>query len=170
MSKRKNPEREDANQTIYIDSCFVDAYLWGDKDTRRYAKRIFYKIEKRISSNPNIKALIPFVSLGEIVNTMIQKGKKDKNEKMFKLIEDLEADTPPPNKTVIKIAFDILSRDKWFDPTDAIIAAHALCDEYSTRLLTTDTNMQTSKVLSELEEDLRKNEERKRKLKISDKF
>jgi len=83
MSKRKNPEREDANQTIYIDSCFVDAYLWGDKDTRRYAKRLFYKIEKIISSNPNIKAIIPFVSVGEIVNTMIQKGKKDKNEKNY---------------------------------------------------------------------------------------
>jgi len=30
--------------------------------------------------------------------------------------------------------------------------------------------MQTSKVLSELEEDLRKTEERKRELKISDRF
>jgi hypothetical protein len=55
-----------------------------------------------------------------------------------------------------------------FAPSDAIIAAHALCDEYSTYLLTTDSNMQTSKVLSELEEGLGINQEGKHKLKITD--
>jgi len=169
MPKRRMRKRGGAKQTVYIDSCFIDDYLWGNGHDKRHAGSVFRKIENTLS-NPNIKPIMPFVSVGEIVNTLIQKGKKDKNEKMFKLIEDLEADTPPPNKAVIEIAFDILKKDKWFDPTDAIIAAHALCDKYSTRLFTTDINMQTSKVLSELEEDLRKTEERKRELKISDRF
>lgn len=168
MPKRRIQKQRDGNQTIYIDSCFVDAYLWGDKDANKHAKKVFRKIKKTISSNPNIKVVIPFVAVGETVNTMIQKGKKDKNDKMFELIEDLKADTPPPSKTVIEIAFDILKKDKWFDPSDAIIATHALCDEYSTYLLTTDTNMQTSKVLSELEEGLEINQERKHKLKITE--
>ena len=170
MSKRRIHKRGEGNQTIYIDSCFVDAYLWGDRDANLHAKKVFYKIKKTISSNPDIKTVIPFVSVGEIVNTMIQKGEKEKIREMFKLIEDLEADTPPPNKAVIGKALHILNNDKKFGPTDAIIAAHALCDEYSTLLLTTDTNMQTSKVLSELKAELGKTGKRKRKLKISDKF
>jgi hypothetical protein len=43
MPKRRMREQEDANQTIYIDSCFVDAYLWGDRDAKQYANKVFYK-------------------------------------------------------------------------------------------------------------------------------
>ena len=148
----------------------MDNYLWGGRDAKRYAKRVYRKIKETISLNPNIKTVIPFIAIGEIVNTMIQKGKKDKNEEMFKLIEDLKVDTPPPNKVTIDISLRILKEDERFDPTDAIIAAHALCDEYSSRLVTMDINMQSSKVLSELETELRNDRKRKRKLKISDEF
>jgi hypothetical protein len=110
MPKRKIQKQREDNQTIYIDSCFVDAYLWGDRDANKHAKKIFRKINETISSNPNIKVIIPFIAVGETVNTMIQKGKKDKNEKMFEAIEHLEADTPPPSKTVVEIASDIISK------------------------------------------------------------
>lgn len=161
----KKPSQK-AVQTIYVDSCFVDAYLWGDRDMKQHTNRVFYRIK---DSSP-VKVIIPFVSVGEIVNTMIQKGKEDKVGDLLKFIKDMKADTPPPNKTVIEISSRILNADGLFDTTDAIIAAHAISDEYSTRLLTTDTNMQNSRVLSELEEKLRNEEKRKHKLRITDEF
>jgi predicted nucleic acid-binding protein len=161
----KKPSQK-AVQTIYIDSCFVDAYLWGDRDMKQHTKRVFYRIR---NSSP-VKVIIPFVSVGEIVNTMIQKEKEDKVGDLLKLLKDLIADTPPPNKRVIELSSRILSDDNLFDTTDAIIAAHAISDEYSTRLLTTDTNMQNSRVLSELEAKLRDEEKRNYKLRITDEF
>jgi len=97
----KKPSQK-AVQTIYVDSCFVDAYLWGDRDMKQHTNRVF--IESKI-----------------------------------------------------------LNKDDLFDTTDSLIAAHAISDEFSTRLLTTDTNMQNSRVLIELEEKLR-NEERKKEI------
>lgn len=165
MPKRRTSKS--AVQAIYIDSCFVDAYLWGDRDMKQHTNRVFYRIK---NSSP-LKVIMPFVSVGEIVNTMMQKGKEDKIGDLLSLIKDLSADTPPPNKKVVEISSHILSEDDLFDTTDAIIAAHAISDEYSTRLLTTDTNMQNSKVLIEVEEKLRKEaRKRKYKLRITDEF
>jgi hypothetical protein len=121
-----------------------------------------------LGKKPSQKAVL--VSVGEIVNTMIQKEKEDKVGDLLKLLKDLIADTPPPNKRVIELSSRILSDDNLFDTTDAIIAAHAISDEYSTRLLTTDTNMQNSRVLSELEAKLRDEEKRNYKLRITDEF
>ena len=133
---------------------------------KQHTNRVFY----RIKNSPPIRVIIPFVSVGEIVNTMIQKEKEDKVGDLFSLLKDLIADTPPPNKSVIELSSRILSDDNLFDTTDAIIAAHAISDEYSTRLLTTDTNMQNSRVLIELEAKLRNEEKRKHKLRITDEF
>jgi hypothetical protein len=108
--------------------------------------------------------------VGEIVNTMVQKEKEDKIRDLLYLINDIRADTPPPNKIVIELSSRILNADDLFDTTDAIIAAHAISDELSTRLLTTDTNMQNSRVLIELEEELRNEEKRRYKLRITDEF
>lgn len=161
----KKPSQK-AVQTIYIDSCFVDAYLWGDRDMKQHTNRVFYRIK---NSSP-VKVIIPFVSIGEIVNTMIQKRKQDKVRDLLNLIKNMRADTPPPDKRVIKISSRILDEDDIFDPTDAIIAAHAISDAHSIRLLTTDTNMQNSRVLIKLEEGLRNDQKRKSKLRITDEF
>lgn len=169
MPKRRMRKRGGAKQTIYIDSCFIDDYLWGNGHDKRHAGSVFRKIGNTLS-NPNIKPIMPFVSVGEIVNTMIQKGKEEKFEEMIKLIKDLKVDTPPPNKAVIEISHRILNDDDRFDPTDAIIAAHALCDEYSVRLLTKDKITLFSIVLEKLEKELEGCGKRRSKLRISDKF
>lgn len=161
----KKPSQK-AVQTIYVDSCFVDAYLWGDRDMKQHTNRVFYRIK---NSSP-AKVIIPFVIVGEIVNTMVQKEKEDKIRDLLYLINDIRADTPPPNKIVIELSSHILNADDLFDTTDAIIAAHAISDELSTRLLTTDTNMQNSRVLIELEEELRNEEKRRYKLRITEEF
>lgn len=167
MPKRRIQKGKANNQTIYIDSCFVDDYLWGGKEANEHARRVFHKIESALR-NSNIEVVIPFVSVGEIINTMIRENKQNKINDMFTLFNNLNADTPSPNRVVIEKSLNILNDDERFDPTDAIIAAHALCDEYSTCLLTKDTNMQTSMVLSELEERIK--QKRKHKLKITDVF
>lgn len=161
---RKKPSKS-AVQAVYIDSCFADAYLWGDIDMKQHTNRVFYRIK-----SSSVKVIMPFVSVGEIVNTMIQKGKEDKIGDLLNLIKNMRADTPPPNKRVIKISSRILDADDLFDTTDAIIAAHAISDAHSIRLLTTDTNMQNSRVLIKLEEGLRNDQKRKSKLRITDEF
>lgn len=156
---------QNVNQTIYIDSCIIDAYLWGKKGDKECAKRIYYNVKKTIDSNSKIKVIIPLIVVGEIVNTMIQKGKKNKIDEMFKLIEDLKADTPPPNKEIIETSLHILEEDKRFQPTDAIIAAHALCDEYSAHLLTADQNMINSRAVNDPEDNYLRDKQEKKKQK-----
>lgn len=159
------PKQVGAKQTIYIDSCITEDYLWGDRPNKKRANRIFHKIKKS-----NFKSIIPFVTVGEIINTMIKKGMEEKVEDLIRLIVDLKIDIPPPNKEIIELSGRILNDDERFDPTDAMIAAHALCDEYSSRLVTRDTNILFSVVLEKLEKDLIKNGKRKSKMKITPGF
>ncbi len=98
-----------------------------DCATQKHTQKVFYRIKKISQFN----VIIPFVSVGEIVNTMIQKGKEDKIEDLITLLKDLRADTPPPDKNVIDLSSQILNEDDSFDTTDATIAAHAISDEDS---------------------------------------
>jgi len=51
------------------------------------AKNVFNKVKKTVSTNPDIKAIIPFISVGECINTAIQEDKQDKIEKLLELIK-----------------------------------------------------------------------------------
>ncbi len=168
---RKIRRKQRANrQAIYIDSCLIDACISDKKDQKQYAKMVFRKLKKTIVTNPNISVIIEFVSVGEIVNTLIKRNWTDKTEDIFQLLKNLRVDIRPPDKEILRLALRILKEDELIESTDAVIVAHALYDKNSTHLLTTDRVMIESLVIDSINKSLKKERRRKRKLKITDTF
>lgn len=56
-------------QNIYIDTYFVQGYLWGKRDEEENIKPIFSKIKMSIK-NPDINVKIPSIVVGEMINNL----------------------------------------------------------------------------------------------------
>ena len=69
---KKDKEISTELQHIYIDTCYFHAYLMGDRDEKETSNQIFQKIFKCIK-NPNIKVIIPFIVVGEVINNINRK-------------------------------------------------------------------------------------------------
>ena len=165
-------------QNIYIDTCFFQGYLWGKKDEEENASDMFSKIETSVRQNPNINVKIPFIVVGELINNLIRENFEQRQEqeimyKFFRLLTDLNADRFPPNKCCYAKAKLLFSKDMYLierAPTDTFIALCALCDPNSAFLLTDDDLLLKSYSLKEIEKNMRTDNERNRKLKITGDF
>lgn len=172
MARRKK-KKENNLQNIYIDTFYIEAYVIGDKigqrDTQKEATDLFQKISKTIT-NPNIKVVIPFIVLGELINNINREISDDMNKtqvffKFWELINKLiKADFSPPRCNCIPIAKRVMVKDDQIEPTDLHIVAQALEDPYSSFLLTTDSKIIESYGIKNLEKEMRDNNERKQKL------
>ncbi len=90
--------------------------------------------------------------------------------KFFELRKDLNADTIPPNKCCYAKAKSLTVQDDYFGEhalTDTFIVSCALCDPDSSHLLTTDSRLLESELLKRIEKDMRANNERNRRLRIT---
>ena len=56
-------------QNVYIDTYFVQGYLWGKRDEEENIKPIFSKIKSSIK-NPDINVKIPSIVVGELINNL----------------------------------------------------------------------------------------------------
>jgi hypothetical protein len=165
-------------QNIYIDTCFFQGYLWGNKDEEENASDMFSKIGTSIRQNPNINVKIPFIVVGELINNLIRENFEQGREqeimyKFFELRKGLKADTIPPNKCCYAKAKLVTDEDDYFAeyaPTDAFIVSCALCDQDSSHLLTTDSRLLESALLKKIEKNMRAEKERNRQLKITEEF
>ncbi|MEA1994024.1 MAG: hypothetical protein U9N35_06505 [Euryarchaeota archaeon] len=170
---RRKIKKENNLQNIYIDTFYIEAYLIGNKigqsDTQKEAKDLFQKISKTIT-NPNIKVVIPFIVLGELINNINREisGDVNKNKiffKFWKLINRLiKADFSPPRGNFIPIAKRVMEKDDKIEPADLHIVAQALEDPNSSFLLTTDSKIIESYGIKSLEKEMRDSNERKQKL------
>jgi len=88
-------------QNIYIDTYFVQGYLWGKRDEEENIKPIFSKIKSSIK-NPDITVKIPSIVVGELINNLRKISDSVKREQImynfFALLNDLEAEIIAPNK------------------------------------------------------------------------
>ena len=75
---------------------------------------------------------------------------------------------PPINVDIIEKAKTLKDRDSHLQDTDAIIAAQALLDPVSQRLLTVDTVLLNSQAIKNEEKRMRENNERQSELKVVD--
>lgn len=159
-------------QHVYLDTDHIQGYLWGKPDEQEIAKEIFRKLEGSLK-NPLIEVKIPFLVAGELINNLHRADKKDKDyilAELPDLLEMLNADLVPPPDEAYNKAIELRSRDYRVERVDALIVSQALCDPYSSHLLTTDRILLHSRVIKNIEIDMRKHGERKRPLKITAEF
>ena len=165
-------------QSIYIDTCFFQGYLWGKEDEKKYAKYILSKIESNVKNHPDIHVKIPFIVVGELINNLIRENfeqgvREEIMYKFFDLLNDLRADITPPNKCCYAKAKSLTDQDSYFAenaPTDAFMVSCALCDPDSSHLLTADSRLLESELLKSIERDMRTANKRNRQLKITEEF
>ncbi|GEM_PF-2034317 len=174
--RKKDKECSTELQHIYIDTCYFHAYLWGKHEEKTFSKKIMKKIENSIKKNSNIKVIIPFTIVGELLNNMYQdsfdtKKIEDYFYKFLNLIEKLRADLrPSKSNEFFNIATKIREKDNRIGNTDILILSHALCDPNSKYALFIDQDVLHSTVIRDMEEKMRQEGKRRQKLEITSEF
>ncbi|MBC7218603.1 MAG: hypothetical protein H5T49_00495 [Hadesarchaea archaeon] len=165
----------DSDQYIYIDTFFIQAFLWGKNDEKQLANETIRKIKNTVV-NPNIHVKIPMIVIGEVINNLMRRFeiKEILNGntlcELCKLLNDLGADLVPPCKRSIETARVLLDKDNQLKPVDAVILSQAVCDPNSTYLITSDKILLESNRIKEYLESDEIKENRRQKLKIAEKF
>lgn len=165
-------------QNVYIDTCFFQSYLWKERDEKESAKDVLSQIKSSVNKNSDINVKIPFIVVGELINNLIreipsQERRADIMYAFFEELEDLKADTIPPNKCCYAKAKSLIVQDDYFAEhalTDTFIVSCALCDPDSSHLLTTDSRLLESVLLKKIEKNMQADNERNRQLKITEEF
>ncbi|WP_202320006.1 type II toxin-antitoxin system VapC family toxin [Archaeoglobus neptunius] len=161
--KRKKKEKNLEQPTVYVDSDYLLAYIYKEKDK--------YYVAKEIRSVP-YNIVIPFIVIGEVINKIFEKEKDntdgvyDKTANLLQLIKKIGADIKPATKEALMMAKKCLEIENYLNPTDAVIFAQAVCDKNSVRLYTFDSVLINSALLQEIEENLRSTGERLHPLKV----
>jgi predicted nucleic acid-binding protein len=129
-------------QNVYLDTQFLYAYI--TESNRENEKRISNIVQKVISNhNPNISIIIPFIVVGETINIMMLKLNPDEQVKsldtLTTILRNERVDMSPPTEKILRMASDLSRKDRDLKDTDAMIVSHAICDEHSSLLLTSDT-------------------------------
>jgi len=165
-----NPVAENF-QHVYLDTCYLQDYLWGKPDEQQSADSLLRSLRKSID-NPLIKVNISFLVVGELVNNFIRNRVKNGNilSGLVDLLKGLEVDLIPPREEVYSKAAELRKQDYKIENVDSVIVCQALCDPYSTHFLTRDPTLLTSEAIEELEHKMREDGVRKQKLKITDEF
>ena len=169
----------EAFQTIYLDTSYFQGYLWGTTDEKENANTILNKLESTIRRHSSaIKVKIPFIIIGELINNLVRDifstaDKESIMHKFFEKISDIRADIIPQPSNCCYIITYLSKEDVRLienSPTDCLIASCAICDPYSTFLLTNDKDILEATSLREIETHLYEREYRKNRLKITDVF
>lgn len=169
---------ESAIQDIYVDTCYFEGYLWGQKDEHENTSALFAKLASTVKKHQDIKIKIPFIVVGELINNLVRDGfntsqRGDILHNFFEKVFDLQADIIPPPSDCYHCANYLVKLDPRLienSPTDCFIVLCALCDPDSARLLTDDKSLLESSSLKKIEKEMRENGERNRELKFSQEF
>ena len=158
-------------QHIYIDTYYIQARLIGHGDDESHAKEQFRKAIERSHKSGEIFIKFPFIVIGELMNNLnheeLDPTKREQALNEFlDILKDEKVDLVPPKIDSLKMATDIKKEDRYLGVTDILIAAQALCDTNSSLLLTNDSKILESLVISRINKEMTEKEERVRKLKI----
>lgn len=154
---------------VHLDTSVLRGYVSDKNDERSEAQRQISRL-----TNRSYETVIPQIALGEALATIIRDYKGDPTaaykkikclyEKLTDICRDLDHDIPPITMEILEEA----NRLTDIDGTDKIIAAHALLDPDSQRLISYDRRMINSKEFRKEEERLWEADKRKQRLTIVD--
>ncbi len=154
---------------VHLDTSVLRGYVSDKNGERSEAQRQISRL-----TNRSYETVISQIVLGEALATIIRDYKGDPTaaytkikclyEKLMDMCRDLDHDIPPITMKILEEA----NRLTDIDGTDKIIAAHALLDPDSQRLVSYDRRMIDSKEFRKEEERLREAGKRKYRLEIVD--
>ncbi|MEM3594690.1 MAG: hypothetical protein QXS27_08155 [Candidatus Jordarchaeaceae archaeon] len=165
----------DEAQNIYMDTCYLQAWIGKDEDAKKSVEPTIQKIKNSLT-NPQIHVKVPMIVVGELINNLIKNriGKfseiiRDPNLLLEVLvpIRDLNADLVPPSRESFNLVAKLLHADERLEPTDSLILAQVICDPDSSHFLTTDGLILQSAKIKELMKSPEIENKRKRKLRIT---
>ena len=152
----------------YVDTWGLREILAKKSVDRKRVARIFARLE---SGDYDVK--VPQIVIGEAVTTAMRDyGPGEWEEPVRKMLRAVErvADPgtcfPPPDPEAAELAEQIMANVKGMTRIDAFVAAHALLDPMSQKLITNDAVLQNAAWLIELELQMRLDGRRIKKLKI----
>ena len=152
----------------YVDTWGLREIMAKKPADRKKAARIFARLA---SGDYDVK--VPQIVIGEAVTTAMRDygpGEwEDPVRKMLRVAEGV-ADPgtcfPPPDPETAELAGQIMTNVKGMTNTDAFVAAQALLDPMSQKLITSDAVLQDAAWLIDRERQMRRDGRRIKKLKI----
>ena len=133
---------------------------------RRRASQLFARLESDVYS-----VKVPQVVVGEAVTTVMRDYEHAEwEETAGKIMQaigkvaDPATCFPPPDPATAELAGQLTARDKKITKTDAFVAAQALLDAESQKVVTGDIVLRRSARLVEEEERMRRDGERSKRL------
>lgn len=131
------------NQSYYFDANFIIAYFdKNDEEKHKVSKETIRRTKNIVRKNPEINVKIPSIAIAEVASWLLKRSiLPEQSHDLARLARELEADFPSPKKEHYKEAISLLERDRYLEPHDSLIVAHALLDSNTTHLLTFDTKL-----------------------------
>ncbi len=162
----------EGESTTHLDSSVIIAYMnLGDRDQYQYGHRVVYRLREERERGRSRVVVSSAAAVEVLLWLAVSASGPEAADAVRRLRELFEALDPAiawANEEVCRLAAEIRERDYRIKPADSMIAAQALLDPDSTRLLTTDREVIESKAIDEINERLTKEGRRRRKLKISE--
>jgi predicted nucleic acid-binding protein len=172
MAEKRQRIHLDASALICCIHAKVALKLQGkpEKDEVKYGNRLLYRLKEE-KKNPEVSVVVSSEALGETLLKLLERyDKQDFIEctvALWDIFHDLELEYIPARKEANEIAIEIAKRDNLMRFSDCQIAACALSDSDSVALVTTDKTLIESKVLTEVDKELREEGKRREKLNLT---
>jgi predicted nucleic acid-binding protein len=133
------------SQNIYVDADMLIFYFDRRSDKGRIARETLNKVLDQ-RSNPEIHVKIPQVSMGEVLLFICKPRRNDDCDplKMIGFLKKFGNDHPTVNAEILTLSQELITTDRSIKPNDAILVAHALLDQSTKWLLTTDQTLITN--------------------------
>ena len=155
---------------VYLDTWAPREIVSKKHNARRKSARRFARLKSGVYS---VKVLQ--VVVGEAVTTVMRDYPPSEWRDKIGMILDAFAEVadpatcfPPPDPAAGDLARRLMARDSRLTKTDAFVAAQALLDPESQKVVTADSVLKRSAALAEVELQMRRDGERSEQLKFGD--
>lgn len=139
-------------------------------DEIRESGELYNSIRRAVKSNPTVRVKVGSVALSETIDMIREYNTEEARKVLFasldSVMKELEVWHEKPSREALEVALMICDREKLLrdESEDCVIVAQALADPDSVALYSQDNDIIYSKVLGEIEEELRGEGKRNRKM------
>ena len=154
---------------VYLDTWAPRLILAKKAADRSRAARLFAQLERG-----DYDVRVPQIAVGEAVTTVMRDfGPGEWEEPACKMLRSIEGVSdpatcfPPPDPETAELAGLIMTHVGGMTNADSFVAAHAVQDPLSQKLVTNDAVLMNTPWLTELEQRRRQDGKRIKKLKIN---
>lgn len=139
---------------IYVDGTVLITAIIGTSSEKQEAR---HAVERLLQH----ETVIPEIIMGEVITKVLQKSDSqhvqnnmsrliDLIQKLLPEKKHLQGNTPETTKEVLETALKIRNDSTRMDYHDALLAAHAICDNEAEALFTFDNEIHDSQVIENL--------------------